>query len=156
MFKRSISLILVLLVICNFSGCTKDTPYALYNYPLSKWQSTDNIITIYVNGDGDGYCTIMLDDEKIDLFVDFYLDVALWFHDIDYYLETGVRKSIENWKTKCSDGKFVATVEDTTYFEFGQEFTFVLVEDNLSEEDIPYPIKPEEESKNKETITQYI
>lgn len=156
MFKRIISLVLVLLVICNFSGCTKDTPYAIYNHPLSKWQSTDNMITIYVDSDGKGYCNIILDNEIIDFYVDFYLDVNITFYDIDHYWKTGIRKGIEIWTTKCREEKFVATVEDTTYFEVGQEFTFVLVEDNLSEEDIPYPVKPEEESKNKETITQYI
>ena len=156
MFKKLIVSLILLIILLFSTGCTEDPPYALYNYPLSKWQSIDGNITIYIGSDHKGYGNFIVEKQNINVVFEFYLDVRCWCYSIDDYWNGGTIDSVENWQTKCSDGKFIATVEKTTYFEVGQEFTFVLVEDNLSEEDIPYPVKPEEESKNKETITQYI
>ena len=74
------------------------------------------------------------------MFFEFYLDVRCWCYSIDDYWNGETIDSVENWETSCSDGKVIATVKKSTYFEVGQEITLELIEENLNEDEIPYPI----------------
>lgn len=140
MFKKLIILLMILIICFECTGCMSDAQYALYKYPLSKWQSKDKNITIYIGSDHKGYGNFIVENQNIDVFFEFYLDVRCWCYSIDDYWNGETIDSVENWETSCSDGKVIATVKKSTYFEVGQEITLELIEENLNEDEIPYPI----------------
>ena len=61
MFKKLIVSLILLIILLFSTGCMEDPPYALYNHPLSKWQSTDGNITIYIGSDYNGYGSFNVD-----------------------------------------------------------------------------------------------
>lgn len=141
--KKTLSLILIIVILTTLSGCIEDDSNAPYKFPLSKWQTRDKSITMYVGSDGTGYGDFTINDKKVEIYYNYYLEVKIFCYNKNDYWKNGTVDTLEVWETKCDEKNIFITVSETTYFEVGQEIVLELVDANVDESEIPYPSKPE-------------
>ena len=144
MLRDMLILILCLLLVMGVQMCSEpNIDNSPYQYPLSKWESTDGSVDFYMGEDKIGYGTITANGETVDVYFTFYDEKEAYCYDIADYWVAHTVEMLEIWDIDCSDKKFVATVYETTYFEVGEEIVFELVEENVDASEIPYPPNPD-------------
>ncbi len=95
----------------------------------TSWRSDDGEVFVYIDEDSKGKLTFTKNDETAYYFVSgpgYIASVYCW--DV---VETNVltdEARYEKWRyTKCSENSFTITVEQTTFFDEGDNITFYKV-----------------------------
>ena len=144
MSKKILTIFLSILIIVTFCcGCTDVDENSPQFFPNTKWQSEDKSITIYIADDENGYGSININNQEIDVYFWFFNGHRMLCYRSSDYWKNATTPCLENWGMDCSEGKFEVTIEETTYFWVGEKITFELVEENVDESEIPYPPKIE-------------
>lgn len=136
----------ILIVFCVFliSVCCACRDPDLFPPELTKWSNEDGTIQFIAVTSERSIGTMVINGEKIKFFIIFDYTFEMYLYPIEqYYYDESLYQDIEEWSHARKDGKIIATVVKSTYFQVGQEIIFNLVEENVDEDEIPYPQKPE-------------
>lgn len=141
---KRIFILLIVIILCFCTSCTDPD---LFPPTSTRWMSEDKNIEFVVSESGNQIGTMLIDGEQIQFFITCNYSFIMYIYPIEYYYYENVGgyefPPIEKWSYKVKDDKRIAKVEETTYFEVGQEIVFELIEENVDESEIPYPTEPE-------------
>ena len=136
---RNIYRCVVLFLACSvlLTGCfmsPQESQRKPSHFLGTTWETTDGTVRFVVEGD-DHMCqcvgTITVDGEAREVLLWFgqQRNRSMYIMDYDEWVETNERQYFERWKCYFKSEKhFSAIVQESTYFEKGQEFTFYRVE----------------------------
>ena len=141
--RRFLIATLIFILIC----CVACTDSKVFPPALTKWKSEEVNMEFVVDTSGNQIGRMYIEGEEIQFFIVNTYSYMMNIYPIDYYYNKSVdgigSQPFEEWSYTVKNGKRIATVKETTYFEIGQEIVFELVEENIDESEIPYPSKPE-------------
>ena len=140
-------IIFILEIIFMLFLCVSCVDPDLFPPVSTKWVAEDENIEFWVSESGDQIGSMIVNNQKIDFFIECDYSFTMRIFPIEYFYYENIGGSdyppIEKWTYTVQNGERIVTVNETTYFDVGQEIVFIMVEENIKESDIPYPEKPE-------------
>ncbi len=131
-------IVIILFLICMLNACMTSTQaqWRIREQPNTKWVSEDETIVFYVDDNRQTTGTMCVNEKNIDIYLREGLqrDGSMYIYPIEVLQEEiwSESRRYECWQCAYkSEDKFVATVEETAFFEVGQKITFHRVDEIL-------------------------